>query len=122
MEKIVNRQKRDKGDKRRNISFIFSFTSLSTLFREYENGHLSSILNGGNATNAVRHGMPCIHYSMAKRLMRKRSVRVALQDVSLYPQTALAPLDKQSGRLDRNHSVLIGQHSEIKQQQIIYND
>ena len=40
---------------------------------------------------------------------------VALQDVSLYPQTALAPLVKLSGRLDRNHSVLIGQHSEIKQ-------
>nr|WP_314980125.1 hypothetical protein [uncultured Prevotella sp.] len=33
-----------------------------------------------------------------------------------------APLDKQSGRLDRNHSVLIGHHSEIKQQQIIHND
>ena len=47
---------------------------------------------------------------------------VALQDVSLYPQTALAPLVRQSGRLDRNHSVLIGQHSGIKQQQIIYND
>ena len=58
MEKIVNRQKRDKGDKRRNISF----TSLSTLFREYENGHLSSILNGGNVVNAVRHGMPCIRF------------------------------------------------------------
>ena len=47
---------------------------------------------------------------------------VALQDVSLYPQTALAPLVKLSGRLDRNHSVLIGQGSEFKQQQIIYND
>ena len=47
---------------------------------------------------------------------------VALQDVSLYPQTALAPLVRQSGRLDRNHSVLIGQSSGIKQQQIIYND
>ena len=47
---------------------------------------------------------------------------VALQDVSLYPQTALAPLAKLSGRLDRNHSVLIGQHSEIKQQRIIHND
>ena len=47
---------------------------------------------------------------------------VALQDVSLYPQTALAPLVRLSGRLDRNHYVLIGQHSEIKQQQIIYND
>lgn len=32
---------------------------------------------------------------------------VALQDVSLYPQTALAPLVRLSGRLDRNHSVLI---------------
>ena len=47
---------------------------------------------------------------------------IALQDVSLYPQTALAPLAKQSGRLDHNHSVLIGQRSEIKQQRIIHND
>ena len=70
MEKIVNRQKRDKGDKRRNISFIFSFTSLSTLFREYENGHLSSILNGGNVVNAVRHGMPCIRFQQEKRPKR----------------------------------------------------
>ena len=54
--------------------------------------------------------------------MRKRSVRVALQDVSLYPQTALAPLAKLSGRLDRNHSGLIGHHSEIKQQRIIHTD
>ncbi|EGN57125.1 hypothetical protein HMPREF1173_01791 [Prevotella nigrescens CC14M] len=41
---------------------------------------------------------------------------VALQDVSLYPQTALAPLVRLSGRLDRNHSVLIGQYSRIKRQ------
>ena len=41
---------------------------------------------------------------------------LTLQDVSLYPQTALAPLAKPSGRLDRNHSVLIGQPAEIKQQ------
>ena len=47
---------------------------------------------------------------------------VALQDVSLYPQTALAPLVGPSGRLDRNHSVLIGQCSGIKQQRIICND
>lgn len=77
---------------------------------------LSKRQKGGNATNAVRHGMPCIHFLATKRLMRKRSVRVALQDVSLYPQTALAPLVKLSGRIDRNHSVLIGHHSEIKQQ------
>ena len=47
---------------------------------------------------------------------------LTLQDVSLYPQTALAPLVRLSGRLDRNHSVLIGQYSGIKKQQIIYND
>ena len=47
---------------------------------------------------------------------------VALQDVSLYPQTALAPHVKLSGRIDRNHSVLIGQRSGIKQQRIIHND
>ena len=56
-----------------------------------------------------------IRFWTAKRFMRKRSVRVALQDVSLYPQTALAPRVRLSGRLDRNHSVLIGQRSEIKQ-------
>ncbi|WP_238292969.1 hypothetical protein [Prevotella amnii] len=33
-----------------------------------------------------------------------------------------APLVRLSGRLDRNHSVLIGQCSGIKQQRIIYND
>ncbi|EEX17458.1 hypothetical protein HMPREF0973_02751 [Prevotella veroralis F0319] len=41
---------------------------------------------------------------------------IALQDVSLYPQTALAPLVRLSGSLDRNHSVLIGQYSRIKRQ------
>ena len=47
---------------------------------------------------------------------------VTLQDVSLYPQTALAPLVDCRGDKTRNHSVLIGQHSEIKQQRIIHND
>ena len=111
MEKTVNRTKRRRGGYEKEHPFHFP----QTLFREYANGHLSSILNGGNATNAVRHGMPCIHFLATKRLMRKRSVRVALQDVSLYPQTALAPLVRLPGRLDRNHSVLIGQRSEIKQ-------
>lgn len=41
---------------------------------------------------------------------------VALQDVSLYPQTALAPLVKTVGGVDRNHYVLIGQYSRIKRQ------
>ena len=41
---------------------------------------------------------------------------VALQDVSLYPQTALAPLVDCRGDKTRNHSVLIGQSSRIKRQ------
>ena len=83
---------------------------------------LSKRQKGGNATNAVRHGMSCIHFRQGKRPKALSVSQLILQDVSLYPQTALAPLDKQSGRLDRNHSVLIGQHSEIKQQRIIHND
>jgi len=83
---------------------------------------LSKRQKGGNATNAVRHGMPCIHFRQGKRLKALSASQLILQDVSLYPQTALAPLVKLSGRLDRNHSVLIGQGSEFKQQQIIYND
>jgi len=66
--------------------------------------------------------MNAVHSISSKETLRALSAfSLTLQDVSLYPQTALAPLDKQSGRLDRNHSVLIGHHSEIKQQ-IIHND
>ena len=77
---------------------------------------LSKRQKEGNATNAVRHRMPCIHFRQGKRPKALSVSQLILQDVSLYPQTALAPLIKQSGRLDRNHSVLIGHHSEIKQQ------
>ena len=83
---------------------------------------LSKRQKGGNATNVVRHGMPCIHFRQRKRPKALSAFQQLLQDVSLYPQTALAPLVKLSGRIDRNHSVLIGQHSEIKQQRIIHND
>ena len=83
---------------------------------------LSKRQKEGNATNAVRHRMPCIHFRQGKRPKALSVSQLILQDVSLYPQTALAPLDKQPGRLDRNHSVLIGHHSEIKQQRIIHND
>ena len=74
---------------------------------------LSKRQKGGNATNVVRHGMPCIHFRQRKRPKALSAFQQLLQDVSLWVQTALAPLDKQSGRLDRNHSVLIGHHSDV---------
>ncbi len=37
---------------------------------------LSRHLNDENITNTVRHGMHSIHFSTAKRLVRKRSVRL----------------------------------------------
>lgn len=83
---------------------------------------LSKRQKGGNATNVVRHGMPCIHFRQRKRPKALSAFQQLLQDVSLYPQTALAPLVRLSGSLDRNHSVLIGQCSGIKQQRIICND
>ena len=75
---------------------------------------LSKRQKGGNTTNAVRHGMPYIHFRQGKRPKALSVSQLILQDVSLYPQTALAPLVKLSGRIDRNHFVLIGQRSEIK--------
>ena len=77
---------------------------------------LSKRQKGGNATNVVRHGMPCIHFRQRKRPKALSACQQLLQDVSLYPQTALAPLVRLSGRLDRNHSVLISQYSGIKKQ------
>ena len=77
---------------------------------------LSRHLNDENITNTVRHGMHSIHFSTAKRLVRKRSVRLHCKTSVCTHKLRPAPLDKQSGRLDRNHSVLIGQRSGIKQQ------
>ena len=90
--------------------------SLDPFPKEAKTMLLSKRQKGGNATNAVRHGMPCIHFRQGKRPKALSVSQLILQDVSLYAQTALAPLDKQPGRLDRNHSVLIGHQSEIKQQ------
>ena len=46
----------------------------STLFREQGNGHLLNKENDKRFTNAVRHGMHGIHFSAAKRLVRKHFV------------------------------------------------
>ncbi|PMC11149.1 hypothetical protein CJ232_02315 [Hoylesella timonensis] len=59
---------------------------------------LSKRKKGGNATNAVRHGMPCIHFRRWKRPKALSASQLILQDVSLYPQTAFAPLVRLSGR------------------------
>jgi|GEM_PF-1366645 len=52
-------------------------------------------------------------------------VNVSLADIArrqFVPTNCACSLAKLSGRLNRNHSVLIGQCSGIKQQQIIYDD
>ena len=113
-------RKRVEGFAQKRLSLFFE--TLDPYRKEMNTKFLTKCLNGGNTTNAVRHGMPCIHFRQGKRPKALSVSQLILQDVSLYPQTALAPLAKLSGRLDRNHSVIIGQRSEIKQQRIIHND
>ena len=71
MEKTVNRVEGGEGGwKRDNL-----FTNHSHLFLiEFTIECLLNIQNGGSITNAVRHGMHGIHFSTAKRLVRKRFV------------------------------------------------
>ena len=94
----------------------------STLFRERSNGHLLNILIDGSIPNVISQRMHGIHFSTAKCLVRKWSYhwhcKTSVCPHKLHP----ASLVRLSGRLDRNHSVLIGQHSRIKKQRIIYND
>ena len=71
MEKTVSHRKKFEGFQEKGQPF---HPKPLTLFREYDNGHLSNLLNGGNATNAVRHGMHGIHFSATERLERKRLV------------------------------------------------
>ena len=46
----------------------------STLFRERSNGHLLNILIDGSIPNVISQRMHGIHFSAAKRLVRKRFV------------------------------------------------
>lgn len=71
MEKVVSHRKR--------VRVFLKWDNLSTqnpqpFFREHSNRNWSNILNDGNTTNAVKHGMHGIHFSAAKRLVRKRFV------------------------------------------------
>ena len=68
MEKVVNRMKgRQRGWRKDSLS-----TNPSHLFLiEFTIECLLNIQNGGSITNAVRHGMHGIHFSTAKRLVRK---------------------------------------------------
>ena len=74
MEKTVNRVEGGEGGwKRDNLFtnhshlFLIEFTIECLL-------NTQNIQNGGSITNAVRHGMHGIHFSTAKRLVRKRFV------------------------------------------------
>ena len=71
MEKTVNRVEGGEGGRKRDNLF----TNHSHLFLiEFTIEYLLNIQNGGSITNAVRHGMHSIHFSTAKRLVRKRFV------------------------------------------------
>ena len=71
MEKTVNYRKKVEGFLEKGQPF---HSKLSPPFREHGNGHLLNKQNDERITNAVRHGMHGIHFSTAKRLVRKRFV------------------------------------------------
>ena len=71
MEKVVSCRKRVRVFLKRNK---LSIQNPQSIFREHDNEHLSNIQNAENIMNAVIHGMHGIHFSAAKRLVRKRLV------------------------------------------------
>ena len=71
MEKVVSHRKRVRAFLKRDK---LSIQNPQSFFREHSNRHLSNILNDGNTTNAVKYRMHGIHFSAAKRLVRKRFV------------------------------------------------
>lgn len=71
MEKVVSHRKRVRAFLKRDK---LSIQNPQFFFREHSNRHLSNILNDGNTTNAVKYRMHGIHFSAAKRLVRKRFV------------------------------------------------
>ena len=71
MEKVVSHRKRVRAFLERDK---LSIQNPQSFFREHDNGYLSNILNAENITNAVKHRMHGIHFSAAKRLVRKRFV------------------------------------------------
>ena len=71
MEKVVSHRKRVRAFLKRDK---LSIQNPQSFFKEHSNRHLSNILNDGNTTNAVKHRMRSIHFSAAKRLVRKRFV------------------------------------------------
>lgn len=59
MEKVVSHRKRVRAFLKRDK---LSIQNPQSFFREHDNGHLSNILNAENITNAVIHGIHCIHF------------------------------------------------------------
>ena len=72
MEKAVRHRKG--GARTFGKRGYYSTQNPQPFFREHINRHLSNILNDENTTNAVKHRMRGIHFSAAKRLVRKRFV------------------------------------------------
>ncbi len=71
MEKAVRHRKRGEGFLEKEQLFHLK---PSPLFRVYDHRYLPNIMYGENTTNAVKHRMHGIHFSAAKRLVRKRFV------------------------------------------------
>ena len=71
MEKAVNRRKMDVGFPEKGRPFHSNPTSF---FREYDNGNLLNMQNGGNVTNTVKHGMQSIRFQAEKCFMCKRPI------------------------------------------------
>ena len=71
MEKAVNRRKRDEGFREKGRGF---YSKPTTFFREYDNGNLLNRQNGGNTTNAVKHGMQSIRFQAERCFMCKRLI------------------------------------------------
>lgn len=70
MEKVVNRRKRVEGFPEKGRPF---HSKPSTLFREQDNRHLLNIPNDRSVPNVMSQRMHGIHFSTAKRLVRKWS-------------------------------------------------
>ena len=70
MEKTVNRKKMVEGFQKKEHLF---HSKPSTLFREQDNRHLLNIPNDWSVPNVMRQRMHGIHFSAAKRLLRKWS-------------------------------------------------
>ena len=71
MEKTVNRRKRGVGFPEKGRPF---HSEPTPFFREYDNDNLLDMQYGGNATNAVKHGMQSFRFQAKRCFMCKQLI------------------------------------------------